>query len=205
MFEFYGRFTRAQFLRASAIRIGLFAASVIGFPFLLAALAQTSGCRGIGGACGALGTRRRCRRQAAGIRVVRLFVCRNFRAARPRYWPTGLARSFRSIFLHRRLAVSGDRERTMVARVFGRRFVPVFSAFHASGIGGNRDPLRGAFGSGRSQCRGFIRPRRVPRVGATVFAALIHCGFEHGENSGQNFIGACSRPDGNCIQAWIAR
>ena len=52
MFEFYGRFTRAQFVRASAIRIGLFAASVVGFPFLLVALSQVSGCQSIGGACG---------------------------------------------------------------------------------------------------------------------------------------------------------
>ena len=51
MFEFYGRLTRAQFVSASAIRIGLFAASVVGFPFLLVALSQASGCQSIGGAC----------------------------------------------------------------------------------------------------------------------------------------------------------
>lgn len=52
MFEFYGRFTRAQFASASAIRIGLFAASVVGFPFLLVPLSQATGCQSIGGACG---------------------------------------------------------------------------------------------------------------------------------------------------------
>lgn len=52
MFEFYGHFTRAQYVRASTIRIGLFAASVVGFPFLLVALSQASGCQSIGGACG---------------------------------------------------------------------------------------------------------------------------------------------------------
>lgn len=51
MFEFYGRLTRARFASASAIRIGLFAASVVGFPFLLVALSQASGCQSIGGAC----------------------------------------------------------------------------------------------------------------------------------------------------------
>ena len=40
MFEFYGRLTRAEFVSASAIEIGLFAASVVGFPFLLVALSQ---------------------------------------------------------------------------------------------------------------------------------------------------------------------
>jgi uncharacterized membrane protein YhaH (DUF805 family) len=54
MFEFYGRLTRAQFVRASAVRIVLFAASVVVFPFLFVALAQVSGCQGVGGACGAL-------------------------------------------------------------------------------------------------------------------------------------------------------
>jgi len=35
---------------ASAVRIGLFAASVVVFPFLLVALAQVSGRQGVGGA-----------------------------------------------------------------------------------------------------------------------------------------------------------
>jgi uncharacterized membrane protein YhaH (DUF805 family) len=55
MSTFHGRMGRGSFLRAAAMRIGLFAASVIGFPFFLMAVAQASGCAGIGGACGALG------------------------------------------------------------------------------------------------------------------------------------------------------
>jgi uncharacterized membrane protein YhaH (DUF805 family) len=55
MFKMHGYMGRGNFLRAAALRFGLFAASVIGFPFLLMAIAKSSGCAGIGGACGALG------------------------------------------------------------------------------------------------------------------------------------------------------
>lgn len=55
MFRFDGAIDRGAFLRASALRLGLFIASVVGFPFLLMAIVAASGCRGAGGACGALG------------------------------------------------------------------------------------------------------------------------------------------------------
>jgi uncharacterized membrane protein YhaH (DUF805 family) len=54
MFKFFGRLGRKQFLWAAALRIGLFVASVIGFPFFLMALATMSNCRSVGGACGAV-------------------------------------------------------------------------------------------------------------------------------------------------------
>jgi len=55
MFKFDGFIDRGTFLRASALRLGLFIASVVGFPFLLMAIVVISNCRGIGGACGAVG------------------------------------------------------------------------------------------------------------------------------------------------------
>lgn len=55
MFRFFGTIGRKAFLRGSAFRIGLFVASVFGFPFLLIALGAITNCRGIGGACGAVG------------------------------------------------------------------------------------------------------------------------------------------------------
>ncbi len=55
MFTFDGFIDRNTFLRASALRLGLFVASVVGFPFLLMAIVVISNCRGIGGACGAVG------------------------------------------------------------------------------------------------------------------------------------------------------
>jgi uncharacterized membrane protein YhaH (DUF805 family) len=55
MFKFDGCLDRGKFLRAAALRIGLFIASVVAFPFLLLGIARLSGCAGVGGACGALG------------------------------------------------------------------------------------------------------------------------------------------------------
>jgi uncharacterized membrane protein YhaH (DUF805 family) len=55
MFKFAGRMERKRFLWASSLRIGLFLASVVGFPFFLMVLASATYCRGVGGACGAVG------------------------------------------------------------------------------------------------------------------------------------------------------
>lgn len=55
MFKFDGRLTRRPFLIAALIRLGLFAASIFGFPFLLLAILKWSNCEAIGGACGAVG------------------------------------------------------------------------------------------------------------------------------------------------------
>jgi uncharacterized membrane protein YhaH (DUF805 family) len=55
MIKFDGRIDRSRFLRAAVLRLLLFIASVIGFPFLLMGFISASGCAGIGGACGALG------------------------------------------------------------------------------------------------------------------------------------------------------
>ena len=55
MLKFNGVINRGTFLWAAALRLGLFIASVVGFPFLLMAIVSASGCRGIGGACGAVG------------------------------------------------------------------------------------------------------------------------------------------------------
>ncbi|WP_088347558.1 MULTISPECIES: DUF805 domain-containing protein [Rhodomicrobium] len=55
MFEFYGSIGRRRFFWAATVRIGLFVASVAGFPFLLKALAIVTKCQSVGGACGALG------------------------------------------------------------------------------------------------------------------------------------------------------
>ena len=55
MFTFTGRIGRKAFFWGSALRIALFAATVVGFPLFLTALVSMTGCRGIGGACGAVG------------------------------------------------------------------------------------------------------------------------------------------------------
>jgi uncharacterized membrane protein YhaH (DUF805 family) len=55
MFNFVGVINRGTFLRASGLRLALFIASVVGFPFLLMAIVAASNCKGAGGACGALG------------------------------------------------------------------------------------------------------------------------------------------------------
>jgi uncharacterized membrane protein YhaH (DUF805 family) len=55
MLKFNGVIDRGKFLWGSALRLGLFIASVVGFPFLLMAVVSVSGCKGIGGACGAVG------------------------------------------------------------------------------------------------------------------------------------------------------
>jgi uncharacterized membrane protein YhaH (DUF805 family) len=55
MFKFFGTVGRKAFLWGSALRIGLFIASVVGFPFFLMALGAATNCRSIGGACGAVG------------------------------------------------------------------------------------------------------------------------------------------------------
>jgi uncharacterized membrane protein YhaH (DUF805 family) len=52
---FTGYLDRKRFAIAAGIRIGLFVLSVVLFPLLLMGLANASGCRGVGGACGALG------------------------------------------------------------------------------------------------------------------------------------------------------
>jgi uncharacterized membrane protein YhaH (DUF805 family) len=55
MLRFYGRIGRARFAWGAGLRIALYIASVAGFPFFLAALASITGCRSVGGACGAVG------------------------------------------------------------------------------------------------------------------------------------------------------
>lgn len=55
MFKFDGFIDRRTFLRAAALRLGLFIASVLVFPFLLMGLASISACARVGGACGAVG------------------------------------------------------------------------------------------------------------------------------------------------------
>jgi uncharacterized membrane protein YhaH (DUF805 family) len=52
---FAGRLSRGRYARATAVRIGLFVAATLAFPFLLYAIIKSSNCGGIGGACGALG------------------------------------------------------------------------------------------------------------------------------------------------------
>jgi|HubBroStandDraft_6_1064221.scaffolds.fasta_scaffold511119_1 uncharacterized membrane protein YhaH (DUF805 family) len=51
---FAGRMSRGAYARAAAIRIGLFVAATVAFPFVLYAIIKSSNCAGIGGACGAL-------------------------------------------------------------------------------------------------------------------------------------------------------
>jgi uncharacterized membrane protein YhaH (DUF805 family) len=53
MFRFYGRIGRKHFALAAVLRIALYAASVVAFPFLLAALARWTRCGN--DTCGALG------------------------------------------------------------------------------------------------------------------------------------------------------
>jgi hypothetical protein len=55
LLTFYGCLDRRGYLTIFGISIAAFVASVFAFPFLVAGLQQASGCRGIGGACGALG------------------------------------------------------------------------------------------------------------------------------------------------------
>jgi uncharacterized membrane protein YhaH (DUF805 family) len=55
MFKFDGCIDRGTFLRSAALRIALFIASIVAFPFLLASVASLSGCARVGGACGAVG------------------------------------------------------------------------------------------------------------------------------------------------------
>ena len=55
MFKFDGCIDRGTFLRAAALRIALFIASIVAFPFLLVSVASLSGCASVGGACGAVG------------------------------------------------------------------------------------------------------------------------------------------------------
>lgn len=54
MFRFRGFLGRKRFARAAAIRVGLFAACLFGFPFILWAVGQLTNCRSVGGACGAV-------------------------------------------------------------------------------------------------------------------------------------------------------
>ena len=54
MFSFQGRLTRWRFLTGAAIRIVLFAATIIGFPFILWAIGKATNCASVGGACGAV-------------------------------------------------------------------------------------------------------------------------------------------------------
>jgi uncharacterized membrane protein YhaH (DUF805 family) len=54
MCKFFGTIGRKAFLWGSVLRIGLFVASVVGFPYLLMALATLTNCRSVGGACGAV-------------------------------------------------------------------------------------------------------------------------------------------------------
>jgi hypothetical protein len=54
MFRFSGRIDRTRFFIGVAIRIALFAASVVGFPFIQFALLNLSSCRSVSGACGAV-------------------------------------------------------------------------------------------------------------------------------------------------------
>jgi uncharacterized membrane protein YhaH (DUF805 family) len=51
---FAGRMSRGAYARAAAIRVGLFVAATLAFPFVLYAIIKGSGCAGIGGACGAV-------------------------------------------------------------------------------------------------------------------------------------------------------
>jgi uncharacterized membrane protein YhaH (DUF805 family) len=53
MFKFHGTLDRRQFLWAAALRIGLFVASIVGFPFLVRAVASATRC-GVD-TCGAVG------------------------------------------------------------------------------------------------------------------------------------------------------
>jgi uncharacterized membrane protein YhaH (DUF805 family) len=55
MLRFAGYLDRKGFLWAAALRLTLFVASVVGFPFALSMVAIASNCRSVGGACGAVG------------------------------------------------------------------------------------------------------------------------------------------------------
>jgi uncharacterized membrane protein YhaH (DUF805 family) len=56
MFKFNGHIGRKQFFRASALRIGLFMAFVLSFPYFITALDAVNGCKGICGNIGAFDT-----------------------------------------------------------------------------------------------------------------------------------------------------
>src|SRR5215204_6604677 len=55
VFTFSNYLDPKRFAIAAGIRIGLFIVSIVIFPPLLWGIANASGCRGVGGACGALG------------------------------------------------------------------------------------------------------------------------------------------------------
>src|SRR5215208_6748778 len=55
VFTFSNYLDPKRFAIAAGIRIGLFIVSIVIFPLLLWGVANASGCRGVGGACGALG------------------------------------------------------------------------------------------------------------------------------------------------------
>lgn len=55
VFTFSNYLDPKRFAIAAGIRIGLFIVSIVIFPLLLWGIANASGCRGVGGACGALG------------------------------------------------------------------------------------------------------------------------------------------------------
>jgi uncharacterized membrane protein YhaH (DUF805 family) len=55
VFQFSGRLGRRPFLIGAAIRVLLFAATVVGFPYILWGIAKITNCASVGGACGAVG------------------------------------------------------------------------------------------------------------------------------------------------------
>lgn len=54
MFRFGGRLDGSEFAIGLGLRIGLFVAFTLAYPYLLGSLLSASACRGVGGACGAL-------------------------------------------------------------------------------------------------------------------------------------------------------
>lgn len=52
---FAGQMARGPYARAALVRIGLFSAATIAFPFVLYGIGQASNCHSIAGACGAVG------------------------------------------------------------------------------------------------------------------------------------------------------
>ena len=54
MILFGGRLKRRAYLAHAAIRVALFAATVVGFPYILFAVGKLTGCASVGGACGAV-------------------------------------------------------------------------------------------------------------------------------------------------------
>src|ERR1044072_9116663 len=51
---FGGRLRRLAYLTRAAIRVALFAATVVGFPYILFAIGKLTNCASPGGACGAV-------------------------------------------------------------------------------------------------------------------------------------------------------